>query len=137
MSYSVNLLISVAECNLVLAAAAKEKSDLDYQQDGIERQIENYATTGSEIDVLLAAINAEIVALQNIIVALPAGTLKDENVGKLKKAEYNQYLLTKRDKNYGSMALLDKQLELEKKVQHAIVLDGYIAAVAGRKAELS
>lgn len=136
MNYSVELLTTVVECNLILAEAEKEKSLLSYHQQGMVFKKDAYQTTGVEIDAELATLSAEMTILQNIIAGLPEGVLKNEHIVKFKKAEYTQFLLTQRDKKYGMLVLLDHQLELEKNIQTVAVLTNYIAVITARKAAI-
>ena len=78
MDYSVAQLTTVADCDAILAMAAKEKGDLEYRQTGIRRQQTSYADNSVEITTELAAVEAEIEAYTDIISGLPDGQSKKD-----------------------------------------------------------
>ena len=78
MSYSVNKITKVADCDLLLAWSAKEKADLNFKKLSEERLTDNYSETSVEIDAELRAVEAEISATETIIATLPAGNSKEE-----------------------------------------------------------
>jgi hypothetical protein len=136
MGFSTNLISTVADCDLLLSLAAKEKSDLDFRKLSLERQRSSYAETAVETEAELQAVTAELTALAGIIASLPNGELKDENVTKQKKLELKQYLLTEKKDNYGAVALLAKEFDqarLDKELQAA---EEFSAALEERRTSL-
>jgi hypothetical protein len=85
MSYSVNLLTTVADCDSVILVAEKEKADLSFKKTSVERQKDTYASNSISIDADIAATDAEITALTPVVAALPAGAAKVDNETRLKK----------------------------------------------------
>ncbi|QGW28736.1 hypothetical protein [Phnomibacter ginsenosidimutans] len=136
MTYSVAQLATVQECDAVLAIANKEKADVQFRQTSIQRQQANYAESSVEIATELSAVNAEIAAYASIIGSLPEGPAKEEAEVKKKKLEYRQFLLTERQDDYGSVALLEKEMELGQLEKQVAEIDVFIAAVQTRKAAL-
>jgi hypothetical protein len=136
MACSVNLLTTVADCYSVILVAEKEKSDLSFRKTSVERQKESYASNSISIDADIAATDAEIAALIPVVASLPAGAAKDDNETRLKKLELKKFLLAQRDKNFGSVALLMRENDLERIVQEAAAVDAFIAAVNARKAAI-
>jgi hypothetical protein len=136
MAYSVNLLTTVADCDSVILVAQKEKSDLSFRKTATERQKESYASNSISIDADIAATDAEIAALIPVVASLPAGAAKDDNETRLKKLELKKFLLAQKDKNYGSVALLIRENDLERIVQEAAAVDAFIEAVNARKAAI-
>jgi hypothetical protein len=136
MTYSVNQLATVAECDAVLAIANKEKSDLQWRQQSIQRRQASYTESSVEIAAELAAVNAELAAYTNILAGLPEGPAKEETEVRKRKLEYRQFLLTDRQDDYGSVALLEKEMELGQLEKQIAEVDVFIAAVAARKAAL-
>jgi hypothetical protein len=84
MSYSVNKITTVADCDLLLAWAVKEKADLNYKKLSEERLTNNYSETSIEIDAELQSVISEIAATETIIATLPEGNSKDEAGSKRK-----------------------------------------------------
>ena len=136
MSYSTSKITTIADCDLLLAWAAKEKADLNFKKLSEERLTDNYSTTSVEIDAELQAVAAEISATETIIATLPEGNSKEEAVKKKVKLEYKKFLLENRKESYGVVALLEKELDLTKVTLELAEIDAFTVAITGRKAEL-
>ncbi len=136
MAYSVNKITTVADCDLVLAWAAKEKADLEFKKLSEERMTTNYSITAIEIDAELQSVNTEIDATTTIIATLPEGQSKEDAVKKKVKLEYKKFLLETRKESYGVVALLEKELDLAQVTQSLTEIDAFTAAINARKALL-
>ena len=136
MSYSVNKITTVADCDLLLAWAVKEKADLNYKKLSEERLTNNYSNASIEIDAELQSVLTEITATQTIIDALPAGNSKEDAVKKKVRLEYKKFLLENRKESYGVVALLEKELDLTNVTQSLAEIDAFTAAITARKAAL-
>ncbi|MFN0081653.1 MAG: hypothetical protein ACKVOM_03975 [Ferruginibacter sp.] len=136
MAYSVNMLTTVADCDSVIMVAQKDKSDLAFRKSSAERQKENYETNSISIDADIAATDAEIAALTPIVASLPPGAARDDNETRLKKLELKKFLLTQKDKNYGSVALLLRENDIARLSAEITETDNFIAAVNTRKAAI-
>ncbi len=113
-NYSATQLTSVSDCDAVLSIATKEKQDLEWKKISLERQKTQYASQSVSIAAELAGKQTEVEILESIIAGLPDGNLKVENQNKKTKAEYSIFLLETRRNNYGNVALLEKELDLER-----------------------
>jgi len=133
-NYSVNQLTTVDDCNAVLTIAAKEKKDLEWKKLSFERQKDMYAENAVEVSAELAAKQAELTALDAVIANLPDGDLKDENIKKRKRTEYSIFLLNDRKANYGAVALLEKEFDLQRVLQELEETGVFIAELEARKA---
>jgi hypothetical protein len=136
MSYSISKITTVADCDLLLAWAAKEKTDLIFKKLSEERLTNNYSTASVEIDAELQSVNTDITATETIITTLPAGNSKDDAVKKKVKLEYRKFLLENRKESYGVVALLEKELDLTKVTIELAEIDTFTTAITARKAEL-
>jgi hypothetical protein len=136
MGYSVNLLTTVADCDSVILVAEKEKADLNFKKTSVERQKDSYASNSISIDADIAATDAEITALAPVVASLPPGAARDDNEARLKKLELKKFLLAQKDKNYGSVALLMRENDLERIVNEAAAVDAFIAEINTRKAAI-
>lgn len=136
MSYSVNKITTVADCDLLLAWAVKEKADLNYKKLSEERLTNNYSETSIEIDAELQSVISEIAATETIIATLPEGNSKEDAVKKKVRLEYRKFLLENRKESYGVVALLEKELDLTNVTQSLAEIDAFTAAITARKAEL-
>ncbi len=136
MAYSIEKITTVPDCDLVLAWAAKEKTDLNFKKLSEERLTNNYSTASVEIDAELQAVNTDIAATVTIIAALPDGNSKEDAVKRKVKLEYKKFLLENRKESYGVVALLEKELDLSRVTLELTEIDTFIDAVTARKAQL-
>jgi len=134
--YSLNKINTVADCNVLLTWAEKEKSDLTFKQLSVERVAVNYSSTSIEIDAVLQGVVAEISAIDTIIGTLAEGPTKEDLVKKKTRLEYKRFLLENRKENYGSVALLEKELDLERINKELDEVDVFITTVTAHKATL-
>jgi len=136
MSYSVNKITTVADCDLLLAWAAKEKADLEFKKLSEERLTNNYSETSIEIDAELQSVITEIASTTTIIATLPEGQSKEEAIKKKVRLEYKKFLLENRKESYGVVALLEKELDLTSVTQTLAEIDTFTTVINVRKAEL-
>ncbi len=134
--YSLNKITTVADCDVLLTWAEKEKSDLTFKQLSVERITVNYSSASVEIDAILQGVIAEIDATQTVIDALPEGPTKEDLVKKLTRLEYKKFLLENRKESYGSVALLEKELDLDRINRELDGVETFIVDVTARKAAL-
>jgi hypothetical protein len=132
MNYSIANLTLVADCNSLLAWAAREKADLNYKKITIERVSQKYAETSVGLDAEIQGVIAEIAANDTIIAALPEGPTKEEALDKKVRLEYKKFVLENRKENYGTVALLQKESELGRIDQQIVEVDAFVAAVEAR-----
>ncbi len=136
MSYSTSKITTVADCDLLLAWAAKEKADLNFKKLSEERLTDNYSTTSVEINAELQSVVTEISATETIIATLPEGNNKEDAVKKKVRLEDKKFLLENRKESYGVVALLEKELDLTKVTLELAEIDALTAAITKRKGEL-
>lgn len=136
MNYSVQNLTQVADCDVLLSWAQKEKADLTFRKLSVERLTDRYAETSVEIATQLQGVIAELAAVDSYIAILPDGPIKDEALDKKTRLEYKKFLLEGRVESYGVVALLEKQMDLGRVEQEIAEIDDFMAAVEARKAAL-
>lgn len=137
MNYSVQNLTQVSDCNALLTWAAREKSDLNFKKLSDERLTVRFAETSQELDAILQGVLAELAATETIIAVLPEGPSKDEAINKKTRLEYKKFLLENRKESYGTVALLEKEMDLARVEQEIEEVDAFIAAVEEKKAALA
>ncbi len=135
-NYSVMQLTSVSDCDAVLTIATKEKQDLEWKKLLLERQKTQYSDQSVSITAELASKKAEVEVLDSIIAGLPEGNLKEENQNKKVRAEYSIFLLENRRNNYGNVALLEKELDLQRVERELTETNAFIAEVEEHKSTL-
>ena len=134
--YSVTNLTTIADCDVLLTMANKEKADLAFKKLSEERLVTNYSTTSIEIDAVLQGVLAEISAVDTIIATLPEGATKENEEKRKVRLEYKKFLLENRKESYGAVALLEKELDLERVNKQLDEVNLFIDAVTAHKATL-
>ncbi|TXI67750.1 MAG: hypothetical protein E6Q46_02590 [Flavobacterium sp.] len=134
--YSVTNLTTVADCDVLLTMANKEKADLTFKKLSEERLVTNYSTTSVEIDAILQGVIAEISAVNSILAVLPEGSTKESEEKRKVRLEYKKFLLENRKESYGAVALLEKELDLERVNKQLDEVNLFIDAVTAHKATL-
>ena len=134
--YSVTNLTTIADCDVLLTMANKEKADLVFKKLSEERLVTNYSTTSVEIDAVLQGVLAEISAVDTIIATLPEGATKENEEKRKVRLEYKKFLLENRKESYGAVALLEKELDLERVNKQLDEVNLFIDAVTAHKATL-
>jgi hypothetical protein len=134
--YSVTNLTTIADCDVLLTMANKEKADLAFKKLSEERLVTNYSTTSVEIDAVLQGVIAEIAAVDSILAVLPNGPTKDSEEKRKVRLEYKKFLLENRKESYGAVALLEKELDLERVNKQLDEVNLFIDAVTAHKATL-
>lgn len=136
MSYSINSITQIADCDALLTSAGKEKADLEFRKLSEERLTNKYATTSVEVDAILQGVLVELSAVNTIIGVLPDGPTKDEEIKKKVKLEYKKFLLENRKESYGAIALLEKELDLARVTQELAEINAFITLITNHKATL-
>ena len=136
MAYSVNGITQIADCDVLLTWAQKEKADLTFQQLSEDRLTTKFATTSVEVQVILQSVIAELAALETVLAVLPEGPTKVSELKRKVKLEYKKFLLENRKESYGAVALLQKELDLQRVNQELDEVAIFIAAITARKAAL-
>ena len=134
--YSVTNITTIADCDVLLNMANKEKADLAFKKLSEERLVTNYSTASVEIDAVLQGVIAEIAAVDSILAVLPNGPTKDSEEKRKVRLEYKKFLLENRKESYGAVALLEKELDLERVNKQLDEVNLFIDAVTAHKATL-
>jgi hypothetical protein len=137
MNYSISSLMQVADCDSLVAWAAREKADLNYKKITIERVTQKYAETSVGLDAEIQGVIAEIAAKETIIAVLPPGPSRETAMDDLTRLEFRKFVLENRKENYGTVALLQKESELGRVNQQIDEVDTFVAAVEARRLSLA
>lgn len=135
-NYSVEQLTTVADCDAVLNIATEEQKNLEWKKLSLERQKEQYAKNAVGIAAELVGKQAEKAALDTVIDNLPDGPTKNENIVKRTKVEYSIFLLENRKTNYGDVALLEREYDMERVAKELEETAVFITEVEARKAAI-
>lgn len=132
MDYSLSSVSSVADCNVLLSMAAKEKADLEFKKLSTERVTARLNETSISLAAELQGVLVEIDATETIIAVLPEGPSKDDALNKKIRLEYRKFLLETRIASNGITALLEKEMDLGRIIKEVEEVDIFVAAVEAR-----
>ena len=134
--YSLHKITTVADCNVLLTWAEKEKGELLHKHYTVSRLATTFGSTSVEIDSLLQSVIIEININQTAIATMPEGPTKEEYTKKLTRLEYKKFLLEDKKESYGSIALLEKELDLERINKELVEVYAFITTITDHKATL-
>jgi hypothetical protein len=136
MSYSLNGITQVADCDVLLNWANKEKADLAFKKLSEDRLTTRFENSAVEVQTILTGVIAEITALTTVLDALPDGPTKVNETKRKVKLEYKKFLLENRKETYGAVALVQKELDFERLDKELTEVEAFIVAVTARKAAI-
>lgn len=79
---------------------------------------------------------AELAATETILAVLPEGPTSEDALKKKTRLEYKKFLLETRRESYGTVALLEKQMDLGRVLQEIEEVDIFINTIETHKLEL-
>jgi hypothetical protein len=137
MSDSFNSITTAADCDALLLLANREKSEITYAIDTITRRINSITTSAAELTADVATVTAKIATQDTIISSLPDGEAKEEAITEKMGLEYRLRVLNDRIDNYGAVAFLRRENELE--VQNAALdrQEIFITEIQNRRAQIA
>jgi hypothetical protein len=136
MSYSVNGIKQIADCDVLLNWAEKEKSDLTFKKLSEDRLTTKFENSALEVQAILQGVLAEIAAIDTVITVLPDGPTKTNEIKRKVKLDYKKFLLENRKESYGAVALLQKELDFERVNNELEEVEAFIEIITARKAAL-
>lgn len=137
MSYSVDKLASMAECDNVLNRANQEKAILDHKLAGLVLDTSASLRTTAQNNADLVSVNAQIAGFTAALNALSDGPDKEEMASKIRRLNDRKDNLEERISKSGNSGLLLMEMQrgmLEKQVTE---LTSFIDVVGVRKAALN
>lgn len=137
MNYSLHNFTAVADCDVLIQRATREKADLDYKKLSEERMTVRFAETSQELEADLQGVVAEIAATETIISMLPEGPSKEDAINKKIRLEYRKFLLETRKESYGTVALLEKEMDLARVNKEIAEVEAFIAVIEEKRAQLA
>ena len=137
MIYSISNLQSVASCDELITMITKEKGDLEFRKNSLERQRaaldENFVENSEE----LVAITTELETIDSIIAALPEGEMKTELISRRKKLDSRLFDLQVKSENYNEKAKVNKEFDIGKVERQVEEADLVLAELNAKKVALS
>ncbi len=136
MNYDVSSLTTVADCDSLLAMAAKEKETLQYRRTILDHSQTIVTTSGTGLEGVLQSVATELAPMAATIAAMPDGKDKRDAVTRQKRLELKQAILTNKKYQYGALAQMENLLDLGRNQQELDTVDQFIADVTAKKATL-
>ena len=132
MVVNFTLISTKADCETLIELATKEKANLEFRKQSLQRQRGSAADHSLSVEAELQSIMAQVTAVQSIVANLPEGNVKEEMTIKLKSLEYKQFQLTVRRNNYGIVDLVEKDYDIDCVDQLIAATDAYLARLNDR-----
>jgi hypothetical protein len=136
MSYNVDQLQSVADCDLLLEDANFEHSELEFRKTSRQRAFNNMSSGSAGIDAEILGVTSEVAGYEAALAIMPEGAAKKAMNIKYQNALHRKFLLeTRRDKSgviaqlFSEYGLASIDVEL---AENAVFID----AINTRKAQL-
>ncbi len=136
MDYTLTDITTVADCDALLQAADTDQQELNFKKIQQTRAYGITSSGSAGVDAQLAATIAEITGLETAVAGMPEGPSKQDLVDRLADLQHKKYLLEKRRRRYGSLAMIQKQYAITGTEKLLAENASYIDAVEQRKAEL-
>ncbi len=136
MSYNVNQLSTVAECDQLIQMANDSKGDLQFAEVSLTRRNNGRMRTATRLTADLATVEAQIAAFTAARDAMPDGPDKDSIISRLRRLNDRMENLEESKSRTGPVALLETEMSRAMIVGQISVVDGFIAAIDARKAEI-
>ncbi len=136
MAYTVTGITQVADCDLLLSWAQKERAELSFKKLSEDRLTTKFETSAIEVQAILQGVLAELAAIDTVIGVLPDGPTKVNELKRKVKLEYKKFLLENRKESYGAVALLQKELDFERVNNELEEVDAFITEITAHKATL-
>ena len=137
MTYSLAALTTKADCDALIDLANLEQDDLNFKKTLQERQYRAVTSGSTGIDAELAGVVSQITALDTAVATFPEGPAKQDLDDKLVALRNKKYLLEKRRRHYGTLALIQKEHAIASVEMQITENTAYIDAVMQRKTELA
>lgn len=137
MAYAVEKESSVTDCDALTRMLAKEKDDLHFRVIVLNRQIRSYTAKAQELTADLIAVDAEIASLNTQLEVMPAGERREKLITDLDRTRLRKRTLSARQQDFGSVALVEREVELAMNAAQLAVVNAAIADVAARKVTLT
>lgn len=134
--YSIEKLTQISDCDAVLTWAQTEKENLELKKLNESKLTRNYSNTSLSIETELQSVITQMNTINAILPTLPEGSIKEENLKKLRKLDYRKFLLEDRRINYGVVALLEKELDVERISKEIVEIDAFMTSITQKKATL-
>ena len=136
MAYSLKLLTTRAQCDVVLAYAQAKLGLLTYHDTQTGRRTDNLAASAGDIAAELAGLQAYITAMTPVIATLPAGKDRDKQANDLRLKTDRRDTLLARQSQQGPEALVEAELDAALVDTQLPLVQDLVAQVSTHRATL-
>lgn len=136
MSYSLNLLTTVADCDTLIGMANKDKKSYENRISNLNFDLENSQSTAAARQARLLVINSEIAMLDNVIESLPEGQLKEDYITSRMRKLATQRSLSSPGSASTPVNRIDDELEIARLNLLLTETNAFIATIEAHKATL-
>jgi predicted nucleic acid-binding Zn-ribbon protein len=136
MGYTISVLTTVADCDMVMLEATSEKNTLTIRRIAQDSRITSRATEASLIPSQLATVVTQIAFKQSQLAAATTEMEQRELQIELNTLNSRKLRFENRLDAFEGIEQLDKQLEVAKIEAEIAVLDAYLTAIESRKADI-
>lgn len=137
MNYTLTAITTVTDCDALLQAADADQQELNYKKMQQDRAYGITSSGSTGVDAQLTATISEIAGLEAAVMNLPEGPSKQNLVDRIADLQHKKYLLEKRRRRYGSLAMVQKQYAISCIEQQIAENASFIDAVTRRKSDLA
>lgn len=138
MNYSVNLLLTKADCDAVLALLAKDSGAITQRKTSAEFTLTQFDATGPAVAGSLTAVTGQLAGIATYINSLPAGSDARRKVELEKeRLDVQQRLLSGRQENWGGVARIERENSLARLTAELAEIATCQAQVVAHKDSLS
>lgn len=136
MEYSFELLLTVAECDSMVAKKQDEKSALDVNVLVLQQRQNVLLGNSKELNDEFASNQIQVDSLTSTLATLPEGKVKKNNAKSLRQLNNRQDILTERKESLGGKAVLEVQHDLNKALADQAELVVLLTGLQGRRTQL-
>ncbi len=137
MPYSVELLTTEAECDLLLEHNADQLRALHHSAEGHDYQRENSSDTAAEVAVKLADAERDVATLTADVATMADGELKRKRTRELEIATAQRNTLRYKQGSQGAVAVLEREDALAQTNARIVRAEEFKTAIEGRKAVIA
>jgi hypothetical protein len=136
MAYSIINLQSIAECDELLAIVSRERRGMENRKESLEIRNENMQESSTDYEADLASMNSELNHLNTTIPTMPEGAKKEAMITDQIILTGRIRLLNQRRSNFGTMGILQRELDIELLERGIEAYNEFIDGVNTHKATL-
>jgi uncharacterized protein (DUF4213/DUF364 family) len=137
MSYSLNLVTTVGETDVLLNDAQHEKRTFDVRKQNLALRSDNSMENSAELTAELNESQLSLDAVNAVIASLPDGEKKENEITKKLELELKIRKLRASANKVNIVNKIKDEYELAQLESQIATVDAFIAAIINRKAELS